>query len=257
MSKDKAWREGIVMFGKTIRRLRKSRGLSQVRLGQLSGITNTYISQLENGVAANPSRQTMHKLAEALGVQGSVLMAELSSEDPDAVLGPSDDQSELEAAPQRDWIELDDPRGWGSAGEPVVRLTFTKRMYLNASARKLLGDPKAVRFLLDLREPGVFGIVSTTETDVRSRIVRGKNNGERSLDASLLLETMQLRVGQEGLVCSAALEGSLLVVDTRSSRRVRPPPPDRAESRGAGSDEETRTAPGGHSDVRKNNPSAP
>lgn len=71
---------GLPMFGEILRVLRKSSGLTQVRLGQLTGIADNYISELESGVAGNPSLQTIKKLAEALGIQESILMAELSTE---------------------------------------------------------------------------------------------------------------------------------------------------------------------------------
>lgn len=53
--------------GENIRRLRKERGLTQKRLGELSNINEVQIRQYELG-KANPKLITMRKIADALGV---------------------------------------------------------------------------------------------------------------------------------------------------------------------------------------------
>jgi len=53
-------------FGANLRRIRKSRKITQVRLGKLSGIASNYISELEASKTTNPSLSTLNKLAEAL-----------------------------------------------------------------------------------------------------------------------------------------------------------------------------------------------
>jgi transcriptional regulator with XRE-family HTH domain len=52
-------------FGITIKRLRRSAGLSQEALGQVSNFDRTYISGIERG-ARNPSLVTIIRLAQAL-----------------------------------------------------------------------------------------------------------------------------------------------------------------------------------------------
>lgn len=52
-------------IGQTIRRIRNEKKLSQRQLAELSGISNTYLSDIEIG-RTNPSLKTLNKLAEAL-----------------------------------------------------------------------------------------------------------------------------------------------------------------------------------------------
>lgn len=55
-------------FGKTLKRLREKRGISQEALGFESGYHRTYISQLERG-QKSPSIQTIFQLARALNMK--------------------------------------------------------------------------------------------------------------------------------------------------------------------------------------------
>ena len=63
-------------FGKTLRRLRLSRGLTQEELGFESGLRRTYISSLELG-EKQPSLQTIEKIAPVFGLTVSKFMAEV------------------------------------------------------------------------------------------------------------------------------------------------------------------------------------
>jgi transcriptional regulator with XRE-family HTH domain len=54
-------------FGKHLRRLRRDAGLTQEKLSIATGLSQTYISGIENGTR-NPSFKTLDKLAKALGV---------------------------------------------------------------------------------------------------------------------------------------------------------------------------------------------
>lgn len=49
-----------------IKKLRKARGLTQVELAERAGVTQVYISSLENGTRKNPSLDLLRKLAKAL-----------------------------------------------------------------------------------------------------------------------------------------------------------------------------------------------
>ncbi len=62
-------------FGAVLRGRRAAEGLSQEELGERSGIHRTYISALERG-RKHPSLGTVERLAEALGMQASALVAE-------------------------------------------------------------------------------------------------------------------------------------------------------------------------------------
>ena len=55
-------------IGKNIRRLRKSRGLSQDRLSKLADVSYNSVIKLETAEVKNPTIETLQKIAKALGV---------------------------------------------------------------------------------------------------------------------------------------------------------------------------------------------
>ena len=61
-------------FGRRLYELRKRSGLSQERLANLAGVDRTYVGRAEAG-DHNPTLVTIHKLAKALGVEPSELLA--------------------------------------------------------------------------------------------------------------------------------------------------------------------------------------
>jgi transcriptional regulator with XRE-family HTH domain len=68
--------------GERIRLLRQYRHLTQERLGELAGLNPNYIGQVERG-QRTPSMQTIHALAEALGVDpGFLLLSPGKSDSP-------------------------------------------------------------------------------------------------------------------------------------------------------------------------------
>ena len=66
-------KDRLVSFGKTVRRLREARGLSQLQLSFRADLDRTYIGSLERG-HRNVSLLNIHKLAEALEVHVSTLV---------------------------------------------------------------------------------------------------------------------------------------------------------------------------------------
>jgi len=66
-------------FGRTLRKLRLARGLTQEQLGFEASLRRTYISSLELG-EKDPSLQTIHKLSLALNLPISKLMLEVEKE---------------------------------------------------------------------------------------------------------------------------------------------------------------------------------
>lgn len=56
-----------INIGQAISGIRKERGLSQIQLANLIGITQTAMSMIETG-KCQPSKVTLSKIAEALGV---------------------------------------------------------------------------------------------------------------------------------------------------------------------------------------------
>ena len=62
----------VQKLGKKLRELRTEAGLSQERLGEITGLDRTYISGIERGVR-NPSLKNIEKLAKALKVRAGEL----------------------------------------------------------------------------------------------------------------------------------------------------------------------------------------
>lgn len=60
-------------IGKRIQKIRKNRGLSQQELGELLGVSGSMIGQYENDLR-NPKRETIKKIAKALGVPSILLI---------------------------------------------------------------------------------------------------------------------------------------------------------------------------------------
>lgn len=54
-------------FGKKVSHLRKAKGLSLRRLGAETGVSNSYLSQIERGKVAPPSPRVIRQLSKALG----------------------------------------------------------------------------------------------------------------------------------------------------------------------------------------------
>ena len=61
-------------LGEAVRRIRKERGLTQDALHDVSGVHRNHLSAIERG-ALNPSYQTMLRVADALEVPLSKLVA--------------------------------------------------------------------------------------------------------------------------------------------------------------------------------------
>jgi len=58
----------LIQLGQTIRSLRLGREWSLAQLGEKSGVTKAYLSDLENGNAGKPNIQYVFLVANALGV---------------------------------------------------------------------------------------------------------------------------------------------------------------------------------------------
>ncbi len=64
---------GVVKIGKNLRRLRERRLLTQAQLGKAAGVHRDQVSRIERG-EVEPRFSTIHKLAEALGVDPAELV---------------------------------------------------------------------------------------------------------------------------------------------------------------------------------------
>lgn len=63
----------VELLGANVRRLRKSRGMSQEELALEAGMKRSYLSDLERGTR-NPSVRALGRLAEALQVEPGQLL---------------------------------------------------------------------------------------------------------------------------------------------------------------------------------------
>lgn len=63
------------VFGKTLRELRRSAGVSQRELASRVGVDFSYISKVENGRIPPPAADTIVKICEVLGVDPDQLLA--------------------------------------------------------------------------------------------------------------------------------------------------------------------------------------
>lgn len=61
------------LVGRNFARIRKSKGLTQEKVEELSGFSQQYLSGLENG-KRNPSIVTLYEIAQALGVSHTELV---------------------------------------------------------------------------------------------------------------------------------------------------------------------------------------
>jgi transcriptional regulator with XRE-family HTH domain len=63
-------------FGQRVRRKRREMGISQERLGELSGQSRNYINRLETGNIQTPTLPIAERIATALGVDVKALYGE-------------------------------------------------------------------------------------------------------------------------------------------------------------------------------------
>lgn len=56
------------MIGEKLKKIRKAKKITLKQLEEITGISNSYISDLENGRRVNPSVEKLEKLAKALDV---------------------------------------------------------------------------------------------------------------------------------------------------------------------------------------------
>ncbi|MFL2134184.1 helix-turn-helix domain-containing protein [Desemzia sp. FAM 24101] len=67
-------------FRENLKRIRKERKINQRKLAELTGLSFSMISKLETGEQANPTLETINKIAEVLKVDPSELVSKLAIE---------------------------------------------------------------------------------------------------------------------------------------------------------------------------------
>jgi transcriptional regulator with XRE-family HTH domain len=85
-------------LGKKIRALRDEMGMSQAQLASQGGLSQGYLSQLENDEVQNPSAAVIFRLAQSLHVDPRVLMHAAGYEEA-AGLGSGGDEYEVSVDP--------------------------------------------------------------------------------------------------------------------------------------------------------------
>ncbi|HWV34814.1 MAG TPA: helix-turn-helix transcriptional regulator [Thermomicrobiales bacterium] len=83
------------LLGEWLRSARKDQGLSQRALADRSGLSRSYVCDIERGRGAEPSLTTLDKLAAALGASRADLMRAAGLIDPSVALRESDDERRL------------------------------------------------------------------------------------------------------------------------------------------------------------------
>ena len=63
------------LVGRNVRRFRREKGWTQEALAEFTGLSQQFISELENG-KSNPTILTLHELAQGLGVRPMDLLDE-------------------------------------------------------------------------------------------------------------------------------------------------------------------------------------
>lgn len=107
--------------GARIRMERNRSGLSLARLAEMTGISKTYLVRLEGDEKANPSLETLHRIATALDVTVADLLGRprMTFETDDAIVSPSlrafADETQITAAELKmlasiRWRRGDEPR---------------------------------------------------------------------------------------------------------------------------------------------------
>jgi transcriptional regulator with XRE-family HTH domain len=89
--------EAAQAFGEFLRAQRRLANISQRQLGRLSGVSDSYLSQMERGMY-RPSPEVMKSIAKAFGMSPSVLYAQFGLLDDE----PETESQGVEVSIQRD-----------------------------------------------------------------------------------------------------------------------------------------------------------
>lgn len=133
-------------IGERIQQQRKSKGLSLIKLSKLSGVSKTYLSEIESGQKSNPSADVLLKIATALGVSLPYLIQGDQNEDLEDQLVP---KTLKEAAMEEDWKY-----------SQVIQLLKTKNLALAHRGKKVEGEQITkegwVKLFNTLKEEGLI-----------------------------------------------------------------------------------------------------
>ena len=105
-------------IGDVLRRLRAERDWTQKQLSQASGLSQTDIARIENGVTKKPSAKTVGRLSRAFGIEIEELEG-YSRESRQTEAVPAGNQSSGDPAVVLDAVEVPVLADMHAAGEPI------------------------------------------------------------------------------------------------------------------------------------------
>ncbi len=179
--------ENASSIGDRIRSVRKRRGLSQRELAASSGVSPSWIKKIEQGESESVRLETVHKIAVALRVPTTVLVA-----GPDAA-GPEHRDVE-QWAPVRRALE------GHAAGEPAEEPTLDGLSAAFAAAVSALQDNRyaEIRAMLPalLRDMDALVAASVNGAEVQARILRSQI---RQLTGYMMGQTWQFDVANDAI----------------------------------------------------------
>ncbi len=134
-------------FGKYLQQLRLDKGLSIRQLANLSKVSHSYLSQVENGVRGIPSPDVLKKLAQPLGITYEELMQaagyieEIIDHGGYAEVLYRDGAGNLVDSTQRIKEMQDIDREWANTAYRVAKeLSSADRQQIDEYARLILQD---------------------------------------------------------------------------------------------------------------------
>lgn len=83
-------------FGEKLRKLRKEKGLTIRKLGELSGVAHSYLSQVETGKRGIPKVETLEKIAAGLNISSIDLLVQAGYIDPDEYVKMKKEEDDIE-----------------------------------------------------------------------------------------------------------------------------------------------------------------
>lgn len=138
------------MIGDNIKKLRIKQKISAKQLSELTGLTQAYLSMLENNKRKNPSAETLQKIADALGVSVNEFFDERDTSSEDNIKLTQKDKKDIKKALNQTLNQLENSQdGLMFDGEPIddetrelLRISLESSMRLAKEIAKKKYTPK-------------------------------------------------------------------------------------------------------------------
>jgi transcriptional regulator with XRE-family HTH domain len=125
-SGDSSYEVSKLTFGEELKKLRKSADFSQAELGDIVGVSNTYISALESGRKPAPPHALVQALSAALNISDKHLWqaarAEREARLQDRINGMPTSLRISKAAPESEASQSDLPSGFSNSSGAIANL---------------------------------------------------------------------------------------------------------------------------------------